>query len=144
MSDLNMRHMRRITGATARQLDYWQSKDLLTPSGLGNGGRRWREYTIGDAIFARTIKALREDGVSLQKIEEVLKVLSKKMRKAEKPSDVLRTLKLVAYGGEVYVKTSARAAYRAADGQSTFLFINMEQIGKEVEREMTLEGIDIS
>lgn len=144
MTDLNMRHMRRITGATARQLDYWQSKDLLTPSGLGNGGRRWREYTIGDAIFARTIKALREEGVSLQKIEEVLKVLSKRMQSATKPSELLRTLKLVAYGGDVYVKTSARAAYRAVDGQATFLFIDMEQIGQEVGRKLSNLGIAVS
>ncbi|MFQ5924916.1 MAG: MerR family transcriptional regulator [Dehalococcoidia bacterium] len=126
--------MRIITGATARQLDYWESKGLLAPSGIGKGERGWRGYTIDDAILARTIRALREDGVSLPKIEEVLKVLSKKIRRAEKPSELLRTLKLVAYGGEVYVKTSTRAAYRAVDGQSTFLFVNIEQIGLEVAR----------
>lgn len=114
------------------------------PSGAGKGERGWRGYTIDDAIFARTITALREEGVSLPKIEEVLKLLSKRMHRAEKPSELLRTLKLVAYGGEVYVKTSARAAYRAVDGQSTFLFIDMEQIGEEVGRKLIQEGIEVS
>lgn len=137
MAYLNMRHMRSITGATARQLDYWQSKGLLTSSGTPRGERGWRGYTIDDAILARTIRALREEGVTLPKIEEVLKVLSKKMHGAEEPSQLLRTLKLVAYGGEIYVKESVRAAYRAVDGQSTFLFIDMDQIGQEVGRKVS-------
>lgn len=140
MAYLNVRHMRIITGATARQLDYWQSKGLLTPSGTPRGERGWRGYTIDDAIFARTIRALREEGVSLPKIEEVLKVLSKKMRGAEEPGQLLRTLKLVAYGGDIYVKQSARAAYRAVDGQSTFLFIDMDRIGQEVGRKVSQLG----
>ena len=133
-----------ITGATARQLDYWESKGLVQPSGTHAGVRGWRGYTIDDAILARTITALREEGVSLPKIEQVLKVLLKKMHRAEKPSEVLRKLKLVAYCGEVYVKTSARAAYRAVDGQSTFLFIDMERIGQEVERKHSQQGSGVS
>ncbi len=133
MAYLNVRHMRSITGVTARQLDYWESKGLVRPSGTPAGVRGWRGYTIEDAILTRTIKALREDGVSLQKIEEVLKVLLKKTSVSDKPGERFKTLRLVAYGGAVYVKASARAAYRAVDGQSTFLFIDMEQIEKEVK-----------
>jgi len=139
-----MRHIRIISGATARQLDYWESKELLTPSGIGRGERGWRGYTIDDAIFARTIRALREQGVSLPKIEQVLRVLSKRMQRSTKPGEPFRKLKLVAYGGEVYVKRSTREAYRAVDGQSTFLFIDMEQIGQEVERKLSQQGIEVS
>ena len=140
MSYLNVRHMRYITGATARQLDYWEAKGLIRPSGARAGPRGWRGYTINDAILARTIKALREEGVSLPKIEDVIKVLIRRTLKAGESGDQLKTLKLVAYGGDIYVKTSVRAAYRAVDGQSTFLFIDMEQIGQEVERKMHEEG----
>jgi len=125
-------------------LDYWESKGLVKPSGTHAGVRGWRGYTIDDAILARTITALREEGVSLPKIEQVLKVLLKKMHKAEKPGQLLRTMKLVAYGGEVYIKTSARAAHRAVDGQATFLFIDMEQIRQEVERKRRQQGIEVS
>lgn len=134
MAYLNTRHIRRITGATARQLDYWQSKGLLTPSGTGKGERNWRDYTIDDAILARTIKALREEGVSLNKIEEVLKKIAESGKS-------LRTLKLAAYGGDVYINTSTKEAIRAADGQSTFLFIDMQQIGLEVGRKLSQLGI---
>lgn len=144
MAYLNMRHMRRITGATARQLDYWESKGLLTPSGTVIEGRGWRGYTIDDAILARTIKMLREEGTSLRKIEQVLEVLLKSEPSAAKRGEHLQSLKLVAYGGDVYVKTTTGEAYRAVDGQATFLFIDMEQIGQQVERELSKLGIAVS
>jgi DNA-binding transcriptional MerR regulator len=145
MAYLNSRHMRYITGATARQIDYWEAKGLIKPSGTESGYKGWRGYTIDDAIFVRTIKSLREDGVSLQKIEQCLNNINLKLHKSLDSNRCLRGLKLVAYGGDVYIKTSMKAAFRAVDGQSTFLFIDMEQINKEVvNKKKQIDRIDSS
>jgi len=140
ISDLYVRHMRVITGASNRQLDYWASIGLLSPSAGTPGSRLWKEYTIDDAICCRMIVALREQGVSLQQIRKALARLNRKLRNAANPSDELRRQRLIVYKGKIYVEDSLdgarRAVYRAVDGQSTFLFMNLDRVGKEVDDAM--------
>jgi DNA-binding transcriptional MerR regulator len=71
--------MRRNSGATARQLRYWDSIGLLRPSVQSTGGRPGvpRLYNLGDLDRARSIVYILKTGegktaLSLQKLREVL------------------------------------------------------------------------
>ncbi len=68
------RFVRRITGASQRQLTYWDATGLLKPSGKDTGHRR---YTFPDVVAAKTIIALRQKGCSLKQIRRAVEHLRK-------------------------------------------------------------------
>jgi DNA-binding transcriptional MerR regulator len=70
---------------------------------------------------------LKEAGLSLQAIRKALDKLR------QHHQDPLRELKLVAYLGNVYVYPSAEEAYRAADGQSTYIFMDVGKVAEQTE-----------
>ena len=59
------------TGVSARQLRWWETQGLIKPGALlgRNSGQTWR-YTLQDLICVIMIKALRDRGVSLQRIRK--------------------------------------------------------------------------
>jgi uncharacterized protein (DUF433 family) len=62
----------RLTGLSARQLQYWDEQRFLQPSvssGAGRGGRRL--YDFRDLVSLRVAADLRRQGVSLQLIRKV-------------------------------------------------------------------------
>ena len=138
-SYLNSRLMERISGASARQLDYWVRQGLISPSGAPSTSRKWRKYTLSDAFNARIIVSLREQGVSLQAIRQVARVLQLRQRQALDPAGALRHAKLIVDGGNVFVTDEPGPVYRAIDGQTTFLFMNLGHVKEEVERRLAAE-----
>jgi DNA-binding transcriptional MerR regulator len=70
---------------------------------------------------------LKEAGLSLQAIRKALNKLR------QHHQDPLRELKLVAYLGNVYVYGSTEEAYRAVDGQATFLFMDVGKVAEQTE-----------
>lgn len=59
------------TGVSARQLRWWEKKGLINPGALpGRKSGQTRRYTLQDLICIIIIKALRDRGVSLQKIRK--------------------------------------------------------------------------
>ena len=57
------------TGISPRKLRYWHEIGLVKPSGSpGAGG--WRRYTLPDIACLLIVKALRREGISIQKIKE--------------------------------------------------------------------------
>lgn len=114
----------RITGATARQLDYWSWSDFLQPSSISS---RKREYSFEDVVRIMAVMRLKEAGLSLQAIRKTIGKLK------QYHNDPLKVLKLVAYCGEVYIYRSAEEAYRAIDGQSTYLFMDLGKVAEQAE-----------
>ena len=114
----------RITGASARQLDYWSWSGFLQPS--GTTGRR-RKYSFEDIVRIVAVMRLKEAGLSLQGIRKAID----KLRQHHK--DPLKELKLVAYRGDVYVYRTTEEAYRAVDGQSTYLFMDLGKVAEQTE-----------
>lgn len=69
-------------GVSARQLRYWDNTGLVKPSvkeAAGKGSARL--YSEEDAAAARAIRALREKGISLQKIRRAVAQLERRMPK---------------------------------------------------------------
>jgi len=114
----------RITGASARQLDYWSWTGFVPPSGVAG---RNRKYSFDDVVGIVAVMRLKEAGLSLQAIRKALHKLR------QHHQDPLRELKLVAYLGNVYVYRSAEEAYRAVDGQSTYIFMDLGKVAEQTE-----------
>lgn len=63
----------KYVGITYRQLDYWARSGLLEPSvkgAVGSGSQRL--YSFQDLVLLRTIKRLRDAGMSLQRVREAI------------------------------------------------------------------------
>ncbi len=112
----------RITGASARQLDYWNWTGFLQPGGAEG---RNRIYYFDDVVRIVAVMRLKEAGLSLQGIRKAIQKLKQHHK------DPLSGLKLVAYRGEVYVYHSSEEAFRAVDGQSTYLFMDMGKVAEQ-------------
>ncbi len=86
----------KIVGITYRQLDYWTTTELVTPSvrnAEGSGSQRL--YAFEDIVQLKVIKSLLDAGVSLQRIRAALEFVR------EEGLD-LRNLTLLSDGSKVY------------------------------------------
>jgi predicted RNase H-like HicB family nuclease len=100
----NTKTVSRIVGVTARQLGYWDKTGLVKPSiaqAEGQGTRRL--YSFLDMVQIRTAKALRDQGMSLQKIRQCIAFLRKHAPEIEHP---LAELKLLTDGQTIFVLTA--------------------------------------
>ena len=114
----------RITGASARQLDYWIWSGFVQP--IDTAGYK-RKYSFEDVVRITAVMRLKEAGLSLQAIRRTIEKLR------QHHQDPLRDLKLVAYRGEVYIYNNEEAAYRAADGQATYIFMDLGKVAEQTE-----------
>jgi len=114
----------RITGASARQLDYWTWSGLIQPIDTDSYKRR---YSFEDVVRITAVMRLKEEGLSLQAIRKTIAKLR------QHHQDPLRDLKLVAYRGDVYVYNSEEDAYRAIDGQATYIFMDLGKVAEQTE-----------
>ena len=67
-----------LIGLTARQMDYWATTGVVSPSvkpAAGKGSRR--EYSFKDLVALKVAKRLKDEGISLQKIRKTLVFLRK-------------------------------------------------------------------
>lgn len=61
----------RRTGATARQLQWWDERGLVSPARVG----RRRIYSFVDLVDIATIEEFRRRGISLQQVNRVIRFL---------------------------------------------------------------------
>ncbi len=123
--------VRRLTGATARQLDHWAWTGFLQPSNQTSVKRR---YSFDDLVRIRVVMRLKDQGVTLQMIRKAVTKLQ------EFSSDPLRELSLVGLNGDVFIYRSRHEAQRALDGQSAFLFMDIGEVAREVDRVLGGQG----
>jgi predicted RNase H-like HicB family nuclease len=96
-----------VTGASERQLRYWDRQGVVKPSVGQAGGRGSRRlYSFLDLVQARAAKRLRDGGLSLQKLREALCILKEHPDKVRHP---LAQLSLVTDGGTVFRLTDDKA-----------------------------------
>ena len=103
MMVFNTKSVSRLTGVTPRQLGYWDKTGLIKPSvnpAAGTGSQRL--YSFQDIVQIRTAKALRDQGVSLQKIRKCVAYLRKHAPELEHP---LAELKLITDGETIFCLT---------------------------------------
>ncbi len=92
-----------VLDVSLRKLGYWDKKNLVKPSVSSAGGRGTRRlYSFLDVVELRTVQALREDGISLQKIRKAVAFLRGKLSMAKRP---LVNLKFITDGVSVFVLT---------------------------------------
>ena len=133
MDQFTTGQVRRLTGATARQLDHWAWEGFLQPSGHAGLKRR---YSFDDLVRIRVVTRLKDQGVTLQMIRKAVGKLQ------EYSSDPLRELSLVGLNGDVFVYRHRQEAVRALDGQSAFLFMDVGVVAREMDEVITLRGVE--
>jgi DNA-binding transcriptional MerR regulator len=116
----------RITGLSARQLSYWRKTGLLFPAMQTSGGHA--RYSFVDLVSLKTASQLIDAGVSVQRIRQCLKSLSRFLPNTSTP---LQKLSLVATGDVVLVLRSG-AAFDALTGQEWIFHV------ADLEREALL------
>lgn len=128
-----------IKGMTQRKREYWDSKGLVSPSGSernvgskrrGRGDRRL--YSFQDLLKVRVVQQLRENGLSLQKIQDALKALKKRKPSTEPFDEVLVT------DGKRFVMQRADGKVEDLLGRGQLLITAFEisSLEKELEKKI--------
>ena len=122
----------KIVGISYRQLDYWTTTGLVTPSvrdAEGSGSQRL--YAFEDIVALKVIKSLLDAGVSLQRIRAALEFV-----RDEGLS--LRNLTLLSDGSKVYaLDDSQQVIDLLGRGQGVFA-IAIAPVYEAVEAQVTL------
>lgn len=104
----NAKTASRLTGVTYRQLVYWDETHLIKPSISGaEGTGSTRLYSFTDLVQLRVAKALKAQGVSLQKIRKAISWLRKNFPDIKKP---LAEKRLITDGNTIFVWAEDREA----------------------------------
>lgn len=120
----------KLTGVTARQLDYWAWTNFVTPSSLGRERNQHRRYTYQDVLKIKTIKTLHAQGIGtrfIRKVEEQLRDIA---------ADPLTQLRLVGIGGELFVCYSDTEVARATDGQLAFIVLDIAKVTAQLQGQL--------
>lgn len=128
----------KIVDITYRQLDYWASTTLVTPSinpAKGSGSQRL--YSFENLVYLRLIKKLLDTGVSLQRIRRAI------MGLREFGAD-LRGVTLASDGKTVYACTTAEEIFDLLrNGQGVF-GIALDPVMKELEGTVKEMGREVA
>jgi len=128
---------RQISGASQRQLDYWDDRDIVPASIRRKGGKgRERQYSYTDLVKLRVVVELRQAGVSLQRIRKALGIL----RDWDPKGDPLAIKRIVADGNDVFVATLDRKTLKSVTerGQLVFTIFVIGDIVNQAQRTIKL------
>lgn len=100
----NSKAVRRITGLTQRQLDYWDRTHFIKPSvSEASGYGSVRLYSFVDLVQLEVAKTIKDAGLSLQKMRRSIAYLKKHAPEIERP---LAELRFLTDGDSLFVLTS--------------------------------------
>jgi len=121
--NFNTKTVARILGLTIRKIDYWDKTNLIKPSvqeAAGYGSVRL--YSFADLIQLKVAKALKDAGISIQKMRKALIYLEKNMPDVDKP---LANLKFLTDGETIFVITKDKKTIidTLNRGQVVFTFL---------------------
>jgi DNA-binding transcriptional MerR regulator len=134
------REVAALTGLTARQLRWWDVKQLLRPSVPTHktpaGGFTERRYSPLDLFELAALADLRRRGVSVQKIRTILDTLRRRFG--------VRLYEAISDGGQVQLLTDGRDIYiRTSSGQFFNLLRSSSQPLLVVGEEGTLRSLSL-
>jgi DNA-binding transcriptional MerR regulator len=89
----------RLTGITARQLQWWDERGLVVPSRQG----RNRLYSSDDLAEIAVLSELRRKGFSLQRVRKIMRFIQRELGK--------RLVETVTRGSEYHLLTDGRQIY---------------------------------
>jgi len=121
-----------LAGASVRQVRYWGQTKVLRPSGKATGHRR---YTFPDLVALKTIKNLRDQGLSLQKIRKAVAFLRKNYPR-DCDSRVLASLTLLTDGRDIFRLSSDQAEIcEVISSQIVIMAVAIGQLIEETKRQ---------
>lgn len=89
----------RLTGITARQLQWWDEKRIVVPARQGHR----RVYSLADMAEVAVICELRSKGFSLQRVRKVIRFLQRELGK--------RLAEIVTGSSDYHLLTDGRTIY---------------------------------
>lgn len=120
----------KVTGVSYRQLDYWTTTGLVTPSvrsAEGSGSQRL--YSFEDVVQLKVIKQLLDTGISLQRIRQAIEFVRDRGLS-------LKNLTLLSDGETVYAVDDQRAIVDLIQrGQGVFA-IALDPLYADLEAEV--------
>jgi DNA-binding transcriptional MerR regulator len=121
----------KIAGISYRQLDYWTTTGLVTPSVRGaEGSGSQRLYSFDDIVQLKVIKGLLDTGVSLQRIRQAIEFVRERGLS-------LKHLTLMSDGRKVYALDDNRQIIDLISrGQGVFA-IAVAPLYEELEARIT-------
>jgi len=120
-----------MVGISYRQLDYWTTTGLITPSvrdAEGSGSQRL--YSFEDIVQLKVIKRLLDTGVSLQRIRTAMDFV-----RARGLS--LRNVTLISDGRQVYALDDSRQIIDLLQSGQGVFAIALDPVYSELEAEIT-------
>ncbi|HUT44194.1 MAG TPA: MerR family transcriptional regulator [Desulfobacterales bacterium] len=123
MKNYPTRLIRNLTKATNNQLKYWVRIGLVYPQ--KNGKRHF--YSFRDIIKLKLIVTLKENGLSLQKIQKGIKRLSNLLPDSDDP-----LTRLIIYTDGVDMFVNEKGKYFSATTMQRFFQFDTEQIESEI------------
>jgi DNA-binding transcriptional MerR regulator len=127
----NTREAQRLTGLSARRLQYWDETDFIRPSVAARQGRGWpRLYAFQDIVQLR-IAAMLRDRLSLQALRRLKSILD-----VDAPFATLRFAVVPGTNELVYLGPTGQPEAARAPGQIVMTFeVPLEEIRSDlVER----------
>ena len=123
-----------LTGLTARQIRYWDTTGLVSPSlqrAKGRGSKRL--YSFEDLVELRTVARLLTAGVSLQRVRKVVDYIVR-VRDVARP---LSSLRFLVDGNDVFVSSEDTRQWEDAlrSGQ-ILLIVPVDEIWKATEADV--------
>lgn len=122
----------RFTGATPRQLRYWDEIGLVRPGVQQTGGRPGvrRLYDFRDLISLKVVKSLLDGGMSLQRVRRAYEFLKRRAALDQHLSEV----KLVTDGVSIFkiCRKEGEVLDALKDGQMAF-FVAIDEIARSVD-----------
>lgn len=101
--NFNTKSVKKITGLSSTQINYWDKTHFIKPSvSEASGYGSVRLYSFNDLIQLRVAKTLLDKGISLQKIRKAIIYLKKNMPEIKKP---LLEIKFLTDGETIFVLT---------------------------------------
>lgn len=123
----------KIVGISYRQLDYWATKGVVTPSiadAQGSGTRRL--YSFGDIVELRVIKKLLDAGVSLPKIRRALEFVRSELKRP------IADVTLVSDGRTIHACLSPTEIVDALNGGQAVFAVAVGRVVEEMAGQVEL------
>lgn len=123
-----------LTGLTARQIRYWDTTGLVSPSlqrAKGRGSKRL--YSFEDLVELRTVARLLTAGISLQRVRKVVDYIVR-VRDVARP---LASLRFLVDGNDVFISSEDTLRWEDAlrSGQ-ILLIVPVDEIWKATEADV--------
>jgi DNA-binding transcriptional MerR regulator len=114
--------VRKLTGVTLNQLKYWVRINLVSPTRDG----KFSFYSFKDIVKLRVLVSLRKNGLSLQKVREGIRNLTKMLPDEEPLS------RLVIYTDGMDMIVVEKGKYFSAITRQQYFRFDTEQIRAEI------------